>query len=85
MARQCENRAEAARAHGPLVNSCRKIVLRGAGKHVGAIHERESPLMSAPSCGLPLCRVKVRVRVVTESFGHDRMHRLSSQVESDIF
>jgi hypothetical protein len=31
-----------------LINNCRKIVLRGAGTHVGAIHERESPLMSAP-------------------------------------
>jgi hypothetical protein len=41
LARHCENRAEAARAHGPLINNGREIVLRDAGKHVGAIHERE--------------------------------------------
>ena len=62
-----ENRADSERAHRPLLENRRKVVLRGARKHVVTVHQRKSSLMMATPRGLHLGSVKFCVRLAAQA------------------
>ena len=78
-----ENRADSAHAHRRLLENRRKVVLRGARKHVGAIHQRKSWSVMATPRSLGLGSVKFYVRLVAQAFGRDVGRRLKNALEND--
>ena len=70
--RPAEDRADSTNAHRPLIEDCRKVVLRGAREHVSAIHQRESSSMAMAPGGLHLGSVKCAVRLTTQAAVPDR-------------
>jgi hypothetical protein len=77
-----EDGADSTDAHEPLIKDRRKVVLRGTGKDVGTVHQRESALMSAPPRGLCLGRVERGVCLAGQAFGLDRMCGLKNALEN---
>src|SRR5687768_8639647 len=83
--RLAEDRADSAHPHRPSIEDRRKIVLRGAGKHVGAIHQRKSSLMMAAPGGLHLGSVEFAVRFAIQSVVPDPVCRVQDALENDAF
>jgi hypothetical protein len=61
----------------------RKVVLRGARKHVGTIHQRKSSAVMATPRSLGLGSVTFYVRLVAQAFGRDVGRRLENALEND--
>ena len=59
--------ANAAHAHRPLVEDRRKVVLRGAGKHVATLNQRKSSLVTTSPRGLRLGSVERRLGVAAQA------------------
>jgi hypothetical protein len=77
-----EDGADSANAHRPLIED-RRVVLRGAGKHVGTLHQRNPSLVMAPPRGLHLRSAKFAVCLEAEAFRRDRVRRLKNGLEND--
>ena len=83
--RSAEDPADSAHAQRLLIEDRRKVVLRGAGKHVGTIDQRKSPLMMAPPGGLHQGSVKFAVPFAIQSVVPDRVCRVQDALENDTF
>jgi hypothetical protein len=77
--------ADSTDAHRPLIKDRRKVVLRGAGKDIGTVHQRKSSLMPAPPRGLHLGGVKLGIRLAAEAVARNRMCGLKNALENSPF
>ena len=68
-----------------LIEDRCKIVLDGAGKHGGAIHQRKSSPMAAAPRRLHLGSVEFAVRLAAEAFRRGRVRRLTNALENAPF
>jgi hypothetical protein len=66
-----------------LIEDRRKVVLRGAGKHVGSIHQRKSPLVTAAPRSLHLRSIKSGVGLAAQAFGRNQVRRVQDALEND--
>src|SRR5688572_11373047 len=77
--------ANSARAHRPLVDDHRQVVLRGAGKHVAVIDQGESSSVRTTPRRLHLGSVKLSVRLAAQAFGRGSGRRLKNAPEDHSF
>ena len=77
--------ANSAYAHRPSVDDRRKVVLRGARKHVGAIDQCKSSSVIAAPRRLHLSSVKLSGRLAAQAFERNSGHRVENALENDSF